>query len=596
MRLKSKHIPGIDFLPMIFISILIIFGVLGIISYQNTSIVLRNSIVDSNICMAADNSNLLKQHLKELKTIIEGVSFRTEIQSMDWAAQKTVLLEEAERLNVMRFQITDLTGYSQATPEDHSDLPDQEWVQNALKGEACISEPFQGIAENKATMVCSVPVKNKKGDIVGALTASIDSHFLIDSISNLQMGETGFGFIINKEGKIIAHPDREKIMEEQSDINENQKFRDFIKEINSREKGYAFYNYSGKDYFTTYSKIAGTEWFLALTAPEQEVFQKLDILKNKFFTLIFITITSCLFCCLLLAGYLFKRKTVEDLEQLVEEDKRLLKESSELEKVRTQFFANITHELRTPLNVILASIQLCKLYFEKEKETQTHNVNMSKHLKTMKQNCYRLMRLVNNLIDTTKIDIGFLEKHADNHNIIKIVEDITMSIQEFTQNKGINLFFEKNSEEKVIACDVDKIERIMLNLISNAIKFTDQGGSIYVKVQDRGENIVISVRDTGIGIPRDKQAAIFERFVQVEQTLTKNKDGSGIGLAMVKSFVEMHGGTITAVSEYGKGSEFIIDLPVTTMENKKDEFYLEEVETQRRIERINIEFSDIYYS
>ncbi len=596
MRLKSKHIPGIDFLPMIFISILIIFGVLGIISYQNTSIVLRNSIVDSNICMAADNSNLLKQHLKELKTIIEGVSFRTEIQSMDWAAQKTVLLEEAERLNVMRFQITDPTGYSQATPEDHSDLPDQEWVQSALKGEACISEPFQGIAENKATMVCSVPVKNKKGDIVGALTASIDSHFLIDSISNLQMGETGFGFIINKEGKIIAHPDREKIMEEQSDINENQKFRDFIKEINSREKGYAFYNYSGKDYFTTYSKIAGTEWFLALTAPEQEVFQKLDILKNKFFTLIFITITSCLFCCLLLAGYLFKRKTVEDLEQLVEEDKRLLKESSELEKVRTQFFANITHELRTPLNVILASIQLCKLYFEKEKETQTHNVNMSKHLKTMKQNCYRLMRLVNNLIDTTKIDIGFLEKHADNHNIIKIVEDITMSIQEFTQNKGINLFFEKNSEEKVIACDVDKIERIMLNLISNAIKFTDQGGSIYVKVQDRGENIVISVRDTGIGIPRDKQAAIFERFVQVEQTLTKNKDGSGIGLAMVKSFVEMHGGTITAVSEYGKGSEFIIDLPVTTMENKKDEFYLEEVETQRRIERINIEFSDIYYS
>ncbi len=596
MRLKSKHIPGIDFLPMIFISILIIFGVLGIISYQNTSIVLRNSIVDSNICMAADNSNLLKQHLKELKTIIEGVSFRTEIQSMDWAAQKTVLLEEAERLNVMRFQITDPTGYSQATPEDQPNLPDQEWVQNALKGEACISEPFQGIAENKATMVCSVPVKNKKGDIVGALTASIDSHFLIDSISNLQMGETGFGFIINKEGKIIAHPDREKIMEEQSDINENQKFRDFIKEINSREKGYAFYNYSGKDYFTTYSKIAGTEWFLALTAPEQEVFQKLDILKNKFFTLIFITITSCLFCCLLLAGYLFKRKTVEDLEQLVEEDKRLLKESSELEKVRTQFFANITHELRTPLNVILASIQLCKLYFEKEKETQTHNVNMSKHLKTMKQNCYRLMRLVNNLIDTTKIDIGFLEKHADNHNIIKIVEDITMSIQEFTQNKGINLFFEKNSEEKVIACDVDKIERIMLNLISNAIKFTDQGGSIYVKVQDRGENIVISVRDTGIGIPRDKQAAIFERFVQVEQTLTKNKDGSGIGLAMVKSFVEMHGGTITAVSEYGKGSEFIIDLPVTTMENKKDEFYLEEVETQRRIERINIEFSDIYYS
>ncbi len=594
MRLKSKHIPGIDFLAMIFISILIIFGAFGIISYQNTSIVLKNSIVDSNICMAADNSNLLKQHLKELKTIIEGVSFRTEIQSMDWSSQKPVLLEEAERLNVMRFQITDLAGYSQSTPEGQFDLPDLEGVHSALKGEAYISEPFQESAGKGAIMACSVPIKNKKKDIVGALTASLDSHFLIDSISNLQMGETGFGFIIDKDGRIIACPDREKILDKQSDINENPEFGDFIHEMGSREKGYALYNYAGKDYFTTYSKIADTEWFLALTAPEQEVFQKLDILKKKFFSLILITITFCIFCCLLLAGYLFKRKTVQDLELRVEEDKRLLKESSELEKLRTQFFANITHELRTPLNVILASIQLCKLYFEKEKGT--HNVNMSKHLKTMKQNCYRLMRLVNNLIDTTKIDVGFLEKHAGNNNIIKIVEDITMSIQEFTQNKGINLFFEKNSEEKIIACDVDKIERIMLNLISNAIKFTDQGGSIYVKVEDRGENVVISVKDTGIGIPRDKQAAIFERFVQVEQTLTKNKDGSGIGLAMVKSFVEMHGGTITAVSEYGKGSEFIIDLPVTTIENKRDEFYLEEVETQRRIERINIEFSDIYYS
>lgn len=594
MRLKSKHIPGIDFLAMIFISILIIFGAFGIISYQNTSIVLKNSIVDSNICMAADNSNLLKQHLKELKTIIEGVSFRTEIQSMDWSSQKPVLLEEAERLNVMRFQITDLAGYSQSTPEGQFDLPDLEGVHSALKGEAYISEPFQESAGKGAIMACSVPIKNKKKDIVGALTASLDSHFLIDSISNLQMGETGFGFIIDKDGRIIACPDREKILDKQSDINENPEFGDFIHEMGSREKGYALYNYAGKDYFTTYSKIADTEWFLALTAPEQEVFQKLDILKKKFFSLILITITFCIFCCLLLAGYLFKRKTVQDLELRVEEDKRLLKESSELEKLRTQFFANITHELRTPLNVILASIQLCKLYFEKEKGT--HNVNMSKHLKTMKQNCYRLMRLVNNLIDTTKIDVGFLEKHAGNNNIIKIVEDITMSIQEFTQNKGINLSFEKNSEEKVIACDVDKIERIMLNLISNAIKFTDQGGSIYVKVEDRGENVVISVKDTGIGIPRDKQAAIFERFVQVEQTLTKNKDGSGIGLAMVKSFVEMHGGTITAVSEYGKGSEFIIDLPVTTIENKRDEFYLEEVETQRRIERINIEFSDIYYS
>ena len=592
MRLKSKHIPGIDFLPMIFILILIIIGTLGIISYQNTSSILRKSIIDSNISRAVDNSNLLKQHLKEMKTIIEGVSFRSEIQSMDWAVQKPVLLEEAQRLNILRFQITDMSGKAHSTPGDQLDLPEGEWVQNALKGETYISEPVQRNSDNRLIMVCSTPIKNKKGDIAGILTASIAPLFLIDSVSNLQMGETGFGFIIDKEGKIIAYPDKEKIPA--TDIKEKSGFNNLFHEINSLEKGYAFYKYAKKDYFTTYAQITDSGWFLALTAPRREIFQKLDTLKTEFLVLTVITITFCIFCSFLLVRYSFKRKIVENLEMLVQEDKRLLKESSELEKLRTQFFANITHELRTPLNVILASIQLCKFYFEKEKGT--HNVNLSKHLKTMKQNCYRLMRLVNNLIDTTKIDVGFLEKHAGNHNIVKIVEDITMSIQEFTENKGINLFFEKNSEEKIIACDVDKIERIMLNLISNAIKFTDQGGSIYVKVEDKGENIVISVRDTGIGIPRDKQNAIFERFVQVEQTLTKNKDGSGIGLAMVKSFVEMHGGTITAVSEYGKGSEFIMVLPVTTVENKKEEICLEEVETQRRIERINIEFSDIYYS
>lgn len=592
MRLKSKHIPGIDFLPMIFILILIIIGTLGIISYQNTSSILRKSIIDSNISRAVDNSNLLKQHLKEMKTIIEGVSFRSEIQSMDWAVQKPVLLEEAQRLNIIGFQITDMSGKAHSTPGDQLDLPEGEWVQNALKGETYMSEPIQQNSDNRLIMVCSTPIKNKKGDICGILTASIDPLFLIDSVSNLQMGETGFGFIIDKEGKIIAYPDKEKIPA--TDIKEKSGFNNLFHEINSPEKGYAFYKYAKKDYFTTYAQITDSGWFLALTAPGREIFQKLDTLKTEFFVLTVITLTFCIFCSFLLVRYSFKRKIVENLELLVKEDKRLLKESSELEKLRTQFFANITHELRTPLNVILASIQLCKFYFEKEKGT--HNVNLSKHLKTMKQNCYRLMRLVNNLIDTTKIDVGFLEKHAGNHNIVKIVEDITMSIQEFTENKGINLFFEKNSEEKIIACDVDKIERIMLNLISNAIKFTDQGGSIYVKVEDKGENIVISVRDTGIGIPRDKLKAIFERFVQVEQTLTKNKDGSGIGLAMVKSFVEMHGGTITAVSEYGKGSEFIMVLPVTTVENKKEEICLEEVESQRRIERINIEFSDIYYS
>ena len=593
MKRRTKLIPGIEFLLIALTLIFMIFGVLGFISYQNTSKVLKKSIIQSTLQRTKDNSNLINQHLEEFKKVIEGISFKSEIQSMNWSSQKPVLLEEAKRLGVLRFQITDLSGYAFSTSGDKLDLSDREWIQKALKGETYISEPFQGRIDRSVIIVCATPIKDQKGNIIGSLTASIDPLYLYNIISNLKIGDTGFSFIITKEGKIIANTSQGVKPSTQASIEKNSQYTELYKDINDSTFGYDFYEYSNENYFVTYSQINNRGWFLALTAPEHDVFHELDTLKRYFTVLTFITITFCVFCCLLLVAYFSKTKLVENLELVVEEDKRLLKESAEIERIRTQFFANMTHEFKTPLNVILASIQLCKLYFDKEKSL--NNTKFSKHLKTMKQNCYRLMRLVNNLLDTTKIDVGFLEKHAVNQNIVKIVEDITMSIKEFTEKKGINLHFDKNTNERIIACDVDKIERIMLNLISNAIKFTDEGGNIFVKVEDKGNAVLISVRDTGIGIPKEKQNAIFERFVQVEQTLTKNKDGSGIGLSMVKSFVELHGGRIFAISEFGKGSEFVVELPAIILENS-DECYIEDMENQRRIERINIEFSDIYYS
>jgi len=594
MKIKSRHIPGIEFFSIIFLLILLIFGVLGIISYQNASKVLKKSIIDSAVSRTEDNANLLNQHLNEFKTIIEGISFRGDIQSMEWQVQRPVLIEEAERLGVLRFQVTDLSANGHCTTGVTLDLSDRDWIQRALKGETVISEPFDGVIENKKILVCTAPIKNHSGEIVGTLSASIDPLYIHNMISKLTMGETGFSFIVSRKGRIIAHPDILLMQSDKSNEGKYPEFKDLYSDINIKNIGYTFYKNSGVSYFVSFSKITPSGWFLALTAPEKEVFKDLETLKKNFFILTAITIAFGILCCLLLVSYFLKTKIIEKLKMLVEEDERLLKESAELERLRTQFFANITHDFRTPLNVILASIQLCKFYFEREKLPST--INLSKHLKTMKQNCYRLMRLVNNLIDTTKIDVGFLKKNSSNHNIVKIIEDITLSIKEFTENKGINLYFEKSTQEIILACDVDKIERIMLNLISNAIKFTDQGGSIFIMVQDRGERVLISVRDTGIGIPKEKQQSIFERFVQVEQTLVKNTDGSGIGLSMVKSFVEMHGGSIRAVSEFGKGSEFLVELPVTTVDKREEQFSIEEVESQRRIERINIEFSDIYYS
>nr|WP_241409216.1 ATP-binding protein [Clostridium beijerinckii] len=134
----------------------------------------------------------------------------------------------------------------------------------------------------------------------------------------------------------------------------------------------------------------------------------------------------------------------------------------------------------------------------------------------------------------------------------------------------------------------------MLNLLSNAIKFTSSGGSIFVNILDKDSSIIVSVRDTGVGIPKDKQLSIFKRFVQVDKSLSRKREGSGIGLSLVKSLVELHNGTIKINSEYGKGSEFIIELPVKVLPESENVTSDEDLAKESNIQRIKIEFSDIY--
>ncbi|KNF09568.1 sensor histidine kinase TodS [Gottschalkia purinilytica] len=287
-----------------------------------------------------------------------------------------------------------------------------------------------------------------------------------------------------------------------------------------------------------------------------------------------------------------ERRKAEKLEEQVEIKEKLLKEIQEYDNLKTQFFTTISHELKTPLNVILGAVQL--LESTKEDIMISNNIEtVNKYLKMMKQNCYRLLRLIRNLIDITKADTGFLIMNTQNCNIVNIVEEVTLSVADFIKSKGINLVFDTEIEEKVIACDIEKVERILLNLLSNAIKFTEENGEINVNIYDKEDFIVISVKDTGIGIQDDMKDKIFDRFRQVDTSLTRKTEGSGIGLSIVKSMIELHGGNIKVESEFGKGSEFIIELPVKTMTDNTSE----EVDhvTDKNVEMINVEFSDIYF-
>lgn len=277
--------------------------------------------------------------------------------------------------------------------------------------------------------------------------------------------------------------------------------------------------------------------------------------------------------------------------KIVEEKEKALKEALEYDRIKNEFMANISHELRTPLNVIFGAVQLIE-YYSENKIIWENSTNITKYSKSMRQNCYRMLRLVNNLIDLTKLDSGFLQLNLHNYNIVSVVEDITLSVAQYIESKNISIEFDTEIEEKFMACDTDIIERVILNLLSNAVKFTPAGGSIFVNIYDNTDYITVSVKDSGIGIAEDKLKLIFDRFRQVDKSMTRSTEGSGIGLSLVKSLVELHGGEIEVKSTYGEGSEFLIKLPFREIEEDETAATLDI--PQGKVESIHIEFSDIY--
>lgn len=282
-------------------------------------------------------------------------------------------------------------------------------------------------------------------------------------------------------------------------------------------------------------------------------------------------------------------KQIETLKHDVERNLSLLNKSREFNILITEFFTNISHEFKTPVNVISVAIQTMSVYFD---NFNIDNVDKCKsYLKIMKQNCHRMTRLINNLMDITKVDSGIIKVNKRNDNIVCVVEDITQSVAAYVKSKNIELTFDTNTEEKIMAFDHDKIERVILNLLSNAFKYTKPNGHIYVNFEDNGENVIIKVKDDGQGIPKNMQKLIFKRFGQVNSSLSRQCEGTGIGLYLVKSFIEMHDGKINVVSEEECGSEFSIVLPAQLV---KDEACEDKAFYETNVERINIEFSDVY--
>ena len=182
-----------------------------------------------------------------------------------------------------------------------------------------------------------------------------------------------------------------------------------------------------------------------------------------------------------------------------------------------------------------------------------------------------------------------------NCEIVSLIEDITLSIAQYEKINGRNIIFDTNCEVIEICCDADSIERVILNLLSNAVKFTKEDGNILVKIEKQTEYIIITVKDDGIGIPKEFRKSIFERFVQVDKSFRRNVEGSGIGLSLVKSIVDLHNGEIYLKDNNETGAEFVIKLPNILLKDEEinNSSYQIEDRTAEIKNKILKEFSDI---
>jgi signal transduction histidine kinase/DNA-binding response OmpR family regulator/ligand-binding sensor domain-containing protein len=235
----------------------------------------------------------------------------------------------------------------------------------------------------------------------------------------------------------------------------------------------------------------------------------------------------------------------------------------ELDVVKTRLYTNITHEFRTPLTIILGMARQALDHPDR----QPHD-----GLEMIMRNGQHLLGLVNQMLDLAKLESGKMSLHLQQGDIVNYLKYLTESFHSFAQSRGVQIHFLSDLEALTMDYDPERMQQIFSNLLSNAVKFTPAGGHVYVAINVQvegnfGKKLFIKIKDTGIGISEEHLPNIFDRFTQIDDSHTRQSEGSGIGLALTKELVKLMDGEINARSQAGQGAEFTVSLPVEAIEN-----------------------------
>ena len=281
-----------------------------------------------------------------------------------------------------------------------------------------------------------------------------------------------------------------------------------------------------------------------------------------------------------------------DVTEIIKQREEIAKIEKKIkeENINDEFYSNISHELRTPINVIYSALQLNDIYL---RDNKIDNINKNNII--VKQNCLRLIRTINNFIDSNKLSEGYLDINLNIYNIVEIIDNIILSCDYYMKLKETMIIYDPKYEEVYLRCDKDYIERIMLNILSNSLKYGKYNGRIYVTINIEKENIVIEVINDAEAIPEEKRNVIFEKFTKVNTSFNRPSEGSGLGLYLTKGLVELHGGEITISAGASYGNIFRIKVPYDRSIQGNNYLINNNTEINDLKQKIDIEFSDIYF-
>ncbi|WP_445475232.1 sensor histidine kinase [Methanococcoides methylutens] len=446
-------------------------------------------------------------------------------------------------------------------------------------GETYITDPLTTFEKELAIYVW-VPVYVGEDDFEGAFIAVIEINEIAEETIKTEIPE-GYIYLINDKARLLYDSDETELIGKNyfDIVNEPDHLR--LEIIGMQTEGlsgsgsFSERNENGflEKKIISYEPVIwkNQQWSVGVVTPLWYVESLIQSIYIKQGLFAMISVAFILFIGSFIAMVLFSwNKTLEDevknktseLERSNEYLQNANRKLKELDRLKNDFVSMVSHELKTPLTAMKTSSEFMK-------ETECNPEVKEEMLDLIIRNIDRQARMVDDLLDISRIESGKMKFNPEYVNIREIVETSLQTVEKQAKDKGINIKVGYPEESLTIKTDKDKLIRVFVNLLTNAIKFTPHDGEVEIIVTDIGNHIQASIKDNGIGIPPEKREKIFDKFYQVDSTATRKAGGTGLGLAIIKGIIDGQGGNIFVESETNKGSTFTFRLP---KELKEEDF------------------------